>query len=270
MKKIFIGFYSIFLILSCNNISKNKREAPIDSNKIKLANNINHRWLGTWSYTKPFSGASLEVTGINVDSIEFSLNASSGGNSGELSGNAKVKGNFAEFINIEYDDTCEMDFELKEDSIIINQKKGMCGAGMGVIYDGIYYDSNLSLAKPDTSITLASLEILKDKKEEEVFKNLVREDYDLFLESSQLSSDDSDMDNFGARVHSSGVRGLFTLQENIIMINDKSKIWAAVINDSCVDYYTNDDAYIKKLPKTIENWRMNFLEKKIIYKNKAQ
>jgi hypothetical protein len=270
MKKISIGFCLFFLILSCNNISKNKKDAPIDSNKINLSNNINHRWLGTWKYTKPFSGASCEITNAGVDSIEFSLTASSGGNSGELSGNAKVKGNFAKYINTEYNDTCELDFELKTDSIIVNQKKGICGAGMGVTYDGIYYDSTLSSAKSDTSITLASLEILKDKKEEEIFKKLVGKDYDLFLGSSQLSSEDSDLDNFGARVHSSGVRGLFTLQENIIIINDKSKIWAAVINDSCVDYYTNDDAYIKKLPKTIENWRTNFLEKKIIYKSRGQ
>jgi hypothetical protein len=260
MKKIIIiSSILIFLLFSCNNISENKNIKQLDS--------VNRKWLGTWSYTKRFRGAEIDITKIIGDSIEFSMNASNGGNSGEISGKAKVKGNVAEFINIEYGDTCEMNFELKADSIIIHQKSGICGAGLDVYYGGVYLNDKLSSDKTIPNTTLVSLEILKNNKEDSEFKKLVGKDYELFVESSQSSSDDSDMDNFGAKVISSGVAGLYTEEENIIMITDKYKIWAAVIEDSCVNYYSTDDGYKNKLPKTIENWRSRFLEKKIIYKS---
>lgn len=64
----------------------------------------------------------------------------------------------------------------------------------------------------------------------------------------------------------SGVRGLFTLLENIIMVNGEGQMWATVIDDDNVYYYTNSDGHKDTLPRTIEKWRERFAEKPVVYK----
>ena len=43
-------------------------------------------------------------------------------------------------------------------------------------------------------------------------------------------------------------------------------IWAAVIDDNKVYYFTNNKEYKNRLPKTIDNWRQNFKNYEVIYK----
>lgn len=83
---------------------------------------------------------------------------------------------------------------------------------------------------------------------------------------SQLTTEESDPDSLAARVHASGVRGLFTLVENIIMVNGEGQMWAAMIDDDNVYYYTNSDDHKDTLPRTIEKWRERFAEKPVVYK----
>jgi hypothetical protein len=46
--------------------------------------------------------------------------------------------------------------------------------------------------------------------------------------------------------------------EGIIMQRPNGMIYAAVIDGDSVRYFSNDPQYIKKLPKTIENWILHF------------
>jgi hypothetical protein len=62
------------------------------------------------------------------------------------------------------------------------------------------------------------------------------------------------------------LRGLYTIMENIIMIDSSKNIWAAVIDDNKIYYFTNRLDYKTKLPRTIENWRNRFKDYKVIYK----
>lgn len=151
------------------------------------------------------------------------------------------------------------------DSIItIGQKKGTCFAGMAVTYDGAYKNENLP--EEEASANLISAGVFTTEKEDTAFKSLVGENYSLFVNSTQLISESEDLDNFNASVHSSGVRGLFTAMENIIMIDSLYNIWAAVIDDGKVYYFTNNDDYKEKLPKTIDNWRQRFKDYPVVYK----
>ncbi len=134
---------------------------------------------------------------------------------------------------------------------------------MGVTYSGAYRKAGTKLP-PDE--TLATLGILKNDREETQFRRLVGNDYDLFLNSSQLTAEESDLDSLAARVHTSGVRGLFTLAENIIMVDGQGQMWAAVIDDDNVYYYTNSNDYKDTLPRTIEKWRERFAHKLVLYK----
>ena len=196
----------------------------------------------------------------------FSLKAFNGGHGGELEGVAIVDENVALFYQDNEYDTCLLEFKLTRDSAItIEQKKGICYAGMGVSYDGQYKNSKIVAEEKDE--TLLSLGIFKTGKEDSLFKSLVGSDYALFVYSTQTTSEEEDLDSLHAKVNYSGVTGLYTIQENIIMIDSlDNNIWAAVLHGEKVHYFTNSNEYKMKIPKTIEKWRERFAEYPIIYK----
>ena len=117
-------------------------------------------------------------------------------------------------------------------------------------------------------------DILTSKEDQVAFEKLVGKYEQDFIDSSQMiySGEDAgkDLDGFSAQIQTGGVRGLYTLMENIIMISPKGEIYAAVIDDNKVRYFTNSVQYKNKLPKTIDNWRQTFIKKEIIYMNAGQ
>ncbi len=229
----------------------------------------NKHWKGAWERVLLQNDASLEIKDIIKDSIVFSLSASSGANMGDVEGKAVIKGNKAVYLlNTDYD-TCLLEFEIFGDTLItIDQIKGNCFAGMGVYYSGKYFNAKLKS-------TIAALEaqspenitLLEDPTDDSLFRALVGNDYALFVNSTQLTSEDEDLDSLNTKVYASAVRGLYTFMENIIMVDTNSNIWAAVINDKEVFYYTNRADYKKTLPKTIEHWRERFKELPVIFKS---
>jgi hypothetical protein len=212
----------------------------------------------------------LNISSVDNDSITFLLTASNGANMGELEGKAYYTGNNAKFtFNDEYDN-CIVEFTLLGDSVIsVNQKQGVCMAGMGVDYSGQYKNSKLTSKKSKKEENLVKLGMLPDMYKDSIFKSLVGSSYSLFVNTTQLTSEKDDLDSLSAKVMASGVRGLFTSMEDIIMIDSLNNIWAAVIDNSGneVLYFTNHNDYKDKLPKTIENWRENFKEYKVIFKS---
>lgn len=99
--------------------------------------------------------------------------------------------------------------------------------------------------------------------QEQVFIDLVRAQYKNFTNTGNLFTNAKDLDNLGAHVHKMGVRGLFTIMESIIMIRDSdNSIWAAVIDNDNVLYFTNTQDV--QIPITIEQWRARFKDKMVV------
>jgi hypothetical protein len=266
--KYLLSIFVIATLFSCNNNSEKKENQKTE----------NQNWKGNWEKEIWQNPASLKIKSIGGDSLDFQLFSSSGGHTGDVEGKALVDGNTAIYYLTENYDTCLLTFEIFGDTLIImSQEKGNCFAAMGVTYEGNYFNSKYktkakttgkSNSKEDGNKSLLSLGIFDNLSEDSIFKRLTREDYDLFINSTQLTSDDDDLDHFNAKVKSSGVRGLFTIMENIIMIDSSKNIWAAVISGNKVLYYTSNKDYQNKLPKTIEEWRSGFRDYPIIYKSK--
>jgi hypothetical protein len=268
MKFLILVFLISGMTVACssNNSSGNTTKTDIIKTDAAPTRTVNRLWLGKWERRRWQNDASLEITNIQNDSIKFSLSASSGGHTGELEGMAIVNGHLAIFSNREESGTCLIQFKLIGDStIVIDQKRGYCFAGMGVTYDGDYKSSK-GLPEAEPTENLISLGIFKTKKDDSIFKALVGNSYALFVNSTQLTSEDDDLDSLNAAVRSSGVRGLFTSVENIIMTDSLNNIWAAVIDDNKVYYFTNKKEYKERLPKTIDSWRQRFRGYPIIYK----
>jgi hypothetical protein len=263
---IFVLIGSLTVSCSSDGSSRNENKTDnIQPDAIKKRTASNS-WLGKWERLIWKNDASFEVKNIKSDSIEFALFAFSGGHMGEIEGMAIVNDNLAIFSHTDESDTCRIHFKLIGDSVItIDQKQGSCFAGMAVTYDGVYKKPTVQ-QETGTTETLTSLGIFKNEKEDSTFKSLVGDDYSIFLNSTQLTSEDEDLDGLNATVRSSGVRGLFTFMENIIMIDAASNIWAAVIDDNKIYYYTNTKEYKESIPKTIQHWRERFKDYPIIYK----
>lgn len=271
--RILMKPYTVYLLLVLALALGCKGRAS-DSSKARRGV-TDKRWLGKWQRNLRMNEASLDITGFNGDSLQFTLFASSGGNMGEVDGSAEVRGRKA-YFSVE---DCEMEFELLGDSaIILQQEEGLCFAGLGVTYSGIYINEKYLQAKKEED--LEDLGLL-DKSADSLLRQLTGSDYDLFVKSTQLSSENEDLDKFGAKVLASGVRGLFTTMENMIIYTPKGDMWAAVINlepDSVfkdkmngkVYYYTNRADYAQKLPRTIDQWRSRFSDYEVKYKSAQQ
>jgi len=210
-----------------------------------------------------FGGGSLKITETKGGAFSFSMEATDGGASGELEGSAKLQGYRAIYTHKEYGGACRIEFTFEGDSISVDQKEGNCGAGAGVYFSGYYYKHPPKRLEE----TLLSLGMLDNDAQDKKFRALVGDDYKLFVNSSQLIFEkEKDKDSLGAVVHQAAVKHMFTDMENIILINERLDIWAAVIHGDSVNYYSNRPDYKHRIPKTIDSWRQNFNEKPIVFK----
>lgn len=255
--------YTVFLI-SCNN---NEKVLVIKNDP------ASKNWIGVWKRTMFQNEGTLEIYSISSDTIKFKLSAFSGGHTGEVEDIARVTNGVATFIQIDDNDSCKITFTLKSDSVvIIEQLFGICQAAMGVDYSGEYKNIQKIQRENIVKPTLLTLNVLKLKEQDDELRNLVGENMYLnYINSSQLINDEiKDIDSLNCQVIATGVRGLFTFMENIIMIDTSNNIWTAVINpdDDKVYYYTNSQKFKDHLPKTIEKWREKFIEKEVVYKFK--
>jgi hypothetical protein len=238
-------------------------------------------WSGTWTLDdkRGFNGGDVTIKEVTSQSFGFDISASSGGHAGEIEGRASINGEKARFAEKTGSgggatQECIVDFVLRSKAIEISTNDGCQGyGGEGVVFDGSYLHEKPKAAE----LTLRGLHFSPAKDDvwtdenDRIFAQLTGKDYKKFAETCQLIFAIDDLDEFGAKVHACGVRGLFTFMESIIMTTASGKIYAAVIDDPKVLYFTNDPRYAGTLPKTIDNWRGHFTEKPIVYMSrKAQ
>ena len=260
MNKLVAPLAFVVLLSACSSNKDPKEQGPIKT--------AGKSWIGTWERKQNLSDAELDIKSVKSDSIEFSLSAANGGNSGELEGTAIVNDSMAVYLDKDKTDSCLIHFVLLGDSVIkINQLSGICGAGNGVFYGGVYKNARLLPKAKEETKNLVDLGIFKTSKEDSVFRLLVGDSYKLFASTTQQTSEGDDLDSLHANVYASGINGLFTIAENIIMIDSSHNIWSAVIDKEKLYYFTNASRYKDSLPKTIHNWRQRFKDYKIVYKH---
>jgi hypothetical protein len=221
-------------------------------------------WDGVWTFVKStqYDECDLTISKATAQSLDFDLNSRSGGTTGEITDTAQVAGTNAAWKDTE--SGCSVRLALRSDAIEVKTEGDCSGfAGMGVTFaDGEYRRGQSA-----HQLTLVDSGALRDAAEERALARLTGADYALFLASFQMGSEGKDLDGFGAKVESGGVRGLFTTTEGIVMSAPGGKMWAAVIDPDGdeVKYYTTEPAWARKLPKTIEEWRSRFADKKVVF-----
>jgi hypothetical protein len=254
INKIWIGgLFFVFSFMQFHSIAQTK---SISDDK----------WLGKWERQDHNNQGTLIIKSVKKHFAEFELMAFSGANDGSIEGKAKINNRTATLYQSNADESCLISFKLLSDKIIsIEQKSGNCQTGLNVTYSGEYKNEKHS-TKAKEKITLKKLGVFETNDEDAAFETLVGKNYQLFVNSTQIQIEEDDLDKLNTKVTSSAIRGLYTIMENIIMIDSSKNIWAAVIDDNKIYYFTNRLDYKTKLPRTIENWRNRFKDYKVIYK----
>jgi uncharacterized protein len=212
--------------------------------------------VGKWTEadTTSIYGQFLIINKPSGEGFNFDLKAFSGSHTGEIDGFAQFTTDGALFKSHEND--CQLKFLPQDDTTLSIETSGDCWyyGGMGVAFGGKFLKGNY-----EKILSLVDIEVLKTEHKDKIFRKLVGREYKDFIERFQLRFiDEKDLDGFNAKVISGAVRGMFTIMEAIIMDCPGDKIYAAMLKDDSVEYFTNDRSYAKRLPKTIETWRQRF------------
>jgi len=229
----------------------------------KTIKNADSLWAGEWNRidSSQHEGAGVKITKKTTQVFEFSLSAASGGNGGLIEGLASFVENFASYKDSE--SGCIVEFRMKDKCIAIATEGCDSFGGVGVYFDGTYCKGKKN--EKQQSFDFIRSGIFINNAQLNAFKKLVGKTYNLFEDSFQLVSKEEDMDHINATVSTGGVRGLFTINEGIIMHCPNGMLYAAVIDGDTVKYFSNDPLYSKKIPMTIDKWREAFKDKKVIF-----
>lgn len=231
-----------------------------------VKDNENLKWKGDWKRCELHSQATLEITRVYKNSIFFNIVAFDGSHDGEVEGVAYLENNnIAVYKN---NDNCKLIFKLYGDTLIIVEQDGCFGpdyGGLGVRFFGSYYNSSkIDINKKLNSFDLVKIGVFDNYKLDSLFRSLVKEDYLKFINSSHLIHK-KDSGNY--IIIESGIRGMYAYMENIIIIEkSKNLIYAAVIDDGKIYYYTNSVESKNSLPQVIKDWKSRFDSYTLIFK----
>ena len=242
MKKLFALCTTLLLTLAVVLIVCNYSKAD------------NSAWAGTWYRDSLKSYATIEVTNVTSNSLDFKLTASSGGNSSRLEGTAKfIENNKAVYKdNRSYSIGDIYIFELKNDTIEINYNHANVSWAMGVSPNGVYGKNPPNKNRDDNIFSEYKFLTLQQEQE---LKKLTGEYYSCFTESAHMFYNPEDLDGFNSKVTKTFVRGLYPYYGSIIMVRDSDDaIWAATIkgDENTIYYFTNTST--EYIPKTILAW----------------
>jgi hypothetical protein len=237
-------------------------------------------WSGTWTFSSRFYPRDLKIKPLSAKKFRFTLSALNGANEGEISGTAEIRGNKAFFDDRKQSKKvsdpygCQVLFVQKVKSIDIKTSaKCSSYAGNAVSFEGEVTKGK----KPYVERNFVDRKVFPNLGIDRKFKLLVGKEYVNFLDDFHQIYPEDDLDGLHAQVFSACVRGICPFNAGIIMFDDKSNIWAAIMNldnekQTHVFYFTNNSGWTDKLPKTIEKWvddkRSMNENLTIIFKNK--
>lgn len=226
-----------------------------------------NRWFGKWEIESSALcyGGTLEITSVYDNSFDFNLTVIHGSHVGDLDGKATIlSGNEAQYISddtYDEDGKCVITFTKFNDVIQVHENLG-CRSfhGMRVMYDGDYK------LKKDVFYDRVELnDVLLSKIHDELAKKYFEE----FLKCICDIHIKDNLDSFDANVITTGVAGMYTIYEAILMYTNTNEVYGAFLHDDGkVYYFTSDIRYKNDKPKTIKKWLEKFDIRDVILINK--
>lgn len=226
-----------------------------------------NRWFGNWEIESSalcYRGI-LKISSVYDNSFDFNLTVIHGSHMGDLDGKATIlSSSEAQYISDDAyneDGKCVITFTKFNDVIQVHENLG-CRSfhGMRVMYDGDYK------LKKDVFYDRVELnDVLLSK----IYDELTKKYFEDFLKCICDIHIEDNLDSFDANVITTGVAGMYTIYEAILIYTNTNEIYGAFLHDDGkVYYFTSDIRYKNDKPKTIKKWLGKFDTREVILINK--
>ena len=250
--------------------AKNKTPKEIANffiNKIGLISN--QRWWGSWERDSIVlsNTGSLFIKDVKQNGFIFDLMVQNGAYLGIL------EDEYAKFTSkneaVFEEDENKIKFMKTKEGIQIDPINCQNLCGMGAYFDGIYrFQKDIFTFYDDIidDFILSKIYALITKDEKLDLENYnPKSKWDDFLKCFGNDTHIDNLDNFKATIIEIYAPGFYSDYAAILMINDNKEIWGAFSDVDKIYYFTTEQRYKNKIPKTIENWAIRFKTSNIIY-----
>lgn len=250
--------------------AKNKTPKEIANffiNKIGLISN--QRWWGSWERDSIVlsNTGSLFIKDVKQNGFIFDLMVQNGAYLGIL------EDEYAKFTSkneaVFEEDENKIKFMKTKEGIQIDPINCQNLCGMGAYFDGIYrFQKDIFTFYDDIidDFVLSKIYALITKDEKLDLENYnPKSKWDDFLKCFGYDTHIDNLDNFKATIIETYAPGFYSDYAAILMINDNKEIWGAFSDVDKIYYFTTEQRYKNKIPKTIENWAIRFKTSNIIY-----
>ncbi|SDL79208.1 hypothetical protein [Chryseobacterium taihuense] len=217
-------------------------------------------WWGNWLNESKVKnkGGNLIISRVSSDSFFFNISIYDGARTGEINGKAQIltpNSAFAKISSFDEKD-CHIIFRrrIENDIWLIEIEEGEnCNSyhGHNSSFSGIY------MHKTELVIDEGFL----DEIDMNEINRLSGKYVNTFLENFQQFGEAENLDGEEYIVVSSGVKGLYTIMESIVVKDQIGNIWFAFIDPEfdIIRYYSNNE----KRSKSIDNWLTRFKDKEV-------
>lgn len=208
---------------------------------------------GEWERYLHHHNGSLTISNATDTGFDFSFDVAAGANVNTMEGRAQLSGNTA-YYDVEFVE-CRIIFELNDDVIKVTEAEDEECSLMGG--NGTFFHGEYKKGADPTEVNLVQQGFLTEK-EDELFREVVGEDYPSFEENMMLTTTEEDIDGLQTTVTSGFIRGVATMNA-IMMINDLY-VYAALPSEEHygINFYTNDPRYKEQVPMTIRKWMKDY------------
>lgn len=236
--------YPMYLIREGSEINPPKQPA-------KQTLRFDGHWTGKSSGY--FAGSEADIKVLFDDLILYELSAHNGTHMGGLDcfaivNSYKAKTVFKDTTYGERQENVTFEFSVENNNLNLksNEYDFMCGMGVG-------FDSSYTKEKVDTSLPSAQqVGIVETKAQDELFKKIVGDEYDTFIQYTQsVNFSEVVLDGKKVNAGESLLRGMYGYCFYIV---SPENIYAAIVTEDNIKYYTNDKNYADKLPQPILDW----------------
>ncbi len=218
----------------------------------------NHLDKGKWitNYSNQFAAATLEIKKMDKDGFDYQITANNGANSGQIEARALFIDGDAltidkSLLTNQSATPCIMLFQYSNKSLVVTDNDACSSyAGNGVSFEGSY-----EKGRTIRVLDLDDQGLLDNKQQELEFKAMTGKNYDLFVNGcgGSTSTENEASQAPKAIVRTAFMRGLANSTACIVM-SDNNKLWAAVLDNEQIKYFTNDPSYRTTLPLSINTW----------------
>jgi hypothetical protein len=220
-------------------------------------------WWGNWELDTKVKAklGNISINRVASDAFFFELTLLDGARSGQIAGKAKITTPHSAYCRIKADNNefCEINFRrrLEGNTWYIDVESGPpCQHfhGMNASFEGAY--KHLS----ESVVNWGFL----DEIDLNEISRMTGVHLPLFLDNFQQIFNDEHYDENGYRVITGGIKGLYTIMESIVVLDERGRIWCACLDPDKkkVRYFTN--ATEDERPQAMAQWMDRFPERSIV------